>query len=54
MERFYNMVNSDERIGNSHMDVPGHDGKRFWWCMFSKRYSSAIVFQKILIKNFHY
>ena len=27
-ERVVNIISKDKRIGNSHMDVPGHDGKK--------------------------
>ena len=37
-ESVVNIISRDSRVGDSHMDVPGHDGKeRFWWCMFPKR-----------------
>ena len=26
---------SDGRVGDSHLNVPGHDGKLVWWNLFS-------------------
>ena len=39
----------DKRIGDSHMDVPGPDGKIwFWWTMFPKRYERLIEYSREL------
>ena len=37
---------SDGRIGDSHLNVPGHDGKRIWWNLFSKMLMHYYAFQK--------
>ena len=38
-KKFIETVSLDKRIGDSHMNVPGHDGKKgIWWCMFSEGY----------------
>ena len=32
------MISHDSRIGNSHLQVPGLDGKRgFGWCLFFRK-----------------
>ncbi len=50
---FTNMVNSDERIGNSHMDVPGHDGKLgFGGACFPKDTAALLSFSKDINKEF--
>ena len=47
------MVNSDERIGNSHMDVPGHDGKLgFGGACFPKDTAALLSFSKDINKEF--
>ena len=50
---FTNMINSDERIGNSHMDVPGHDGKLgFGGACFPKDTAALLSFSKDINKEF--
>lgn len=48
-ENFIEFVSSDERIGKSHMNVPGHDGKKgFGGACFPKDTAALINFSKNL------
>ena len=50
---FTNMVNSDERIGDSHMDVPGHDGRLgFGGACFPKDTAALLSLSKDIDKEF--
>ena len=46
-DEFITMINSDNRIGESHMDVPGHDGRLgFGGACFPKDINAFIKFAK--------
>ncbi len=46
-ENFLKIISSDNRIGNSHMDVPGHDGRKgFGGACFPKDISALESFSK--------
>ena len=36
----------DGRVGNSHTNVPGPDGKKVWWQLLSKDIQAMITFCK--------
>ena len=46
-ESVVNIISRDKRIGNSHMDVPGHDGRKgFGGACFPKDSVALIKFAK--------
>lgn len=50
---FINILSLDERIGNSHMSVPGHDGKRgFGGACFTKDTAALINYSDSISKKF--
>ncbi len=52
-DEFKNMISSDDRIGPSHMDVPGHDGKLgFGGACFPKDTTALLALSKIIDKEF--
>ena len=52
-DEFITMINSDKRIGESHMDVPGHDGKLgFGGACFPKDTAALLSLSKDIDKEF--
>jgi UDPglucose 6-dehydrogenase len=52
-ENFINLIKLDQRIGNSHMDVPGHDGKKgFGGACFTKDTAALVEYSKNIDKEF--
>ena len=52
-DEFITMINSDDRIGESHMDVPGHDGKLgFGGACFPKDTAALLSLSKDIDKEF--
>ena len=52
-DEFTTMVNSDNRIGKSHMDVPGHDGRLgFGGACFPKDTAALLSLSKDIDKEF--
>tara|TARA_B100001248_G_C27318766_1_gene425698 strand:- start:55 stop:903 length:849 start_codon:yes stop_codon:yes gene_type:complete len=52
-DEFITMINSDKRIGESHMDVPGHDGRLgFGGACFPKDTSALLSLSKDIGKEF--
>ena len=52
-DQFITMINSDNRIGESHMDVPGHDGRLgFGGACFPKDTSALLSLSKDIDKEF--
>ena len=50
---FINILSLDERIGDSHMSVPGHDGKRgFGGACFTKDTAALINYSDSISKKF--
>jgi UDPglucose 6-dehydrogenase len=50
---FINILSLDERIGDSHMSVPGHDGKRgFGGACFTKDTAALISYSDSISKKF--
>lgn len=50
---FINILSLDERIGDSHMSVPGHDGKRgFGGACFTKDTAALINYSNSISKKF--
>lgn len=50
--QFITMINSDKRIGESHMDVPGHDGRLgFGGACFTKDTAALIKYSQSLKKE---
>lgn len=50
---FTNILSIDERIGSSHMMVPGHDGKLgFGGACFTKDTAALINYSQLINKNF--
>ncbi len=50
---FIDIVNFDERIGSSHMMVPGHDGKKgFGGACFTKDTAALLNYSKKISKEF--
>ena len=50
---FTDILAMDERIGNSHMDVPGHDGRLgFGGACFTKDTAALIKYSQTLEKEF--
>lgn len=51
--QFITMINSDKRIGESHMDVPGHDGRLgFGGACFPKDTAALLSLSKDIDKEF--
>ena len=47
MEKFIETVSLDKRIGDSHMNVPGHDGKKgFGGACFPKDISALLKYSE--------
>ena len=52
-DEFITMINSDKRIGESHMDVPGHDGRLgFGGACFPKDTAALLSLSKDIDKEF--
>jgi UDPglucose 6-dehydrogenase len=52
-DEFITMINSDNRIGESHMDVPGHDGRLgFGGACFPKDTAALLSLSKDMDKEF--
>ena len=52
-DEFITMINSDKRIGESHMDVPGHDGRLgFGGACFPKDTTALLSLSKDIDKEF--
>ena len=52
-DEFITMINSDKRIGESHMDVPGHDGRLgFGGACFPKDTAALLSLSKDMDKEF--
>ncbi len=52
-DEFITMINSDKRIGESHMDVPGHDGRLgFGGACFPKDTAALLALSKDIDKEF--
>ena len=52
-ESFINLIKLDQRIGISHMDVPGHDGKKgFGGACFTKDTAALVEYSKSIDKEF--
>jgi len=52
-DEFITMINSDKRIGESHMDVPGHDGRLgFGGACFPKDTTALLSLSKDIGKEF--
>ena len=52
-ENFINLVSKDARIGNSHMQVPGHDGRKgYGGACFPKDSAALLKFSKNLEVEF--
>ena len=52
-DEFITMINSDKRIGGSHMDVPGHDGRLgFGGACFPKDTTALLSLSKDIGKEF--
>lgn len=52
-DEFTTMINSDKRIGESHMDVPGHDGRLgFGGACFPKDTAALLSLSKDIDKEF--
>ena len=48
-----NLIKLDQRIGISHMDVPGHDGKKgFGGACFTKDTAALVEYSKSIDKEF--
>jgi nucleotide sugar dehydrogenase len=52
-ESFINLIRLDQRIGISHMDVPGHDGKKgFGGACFTKDTAALVEYSNSIDKEF--
>ena len=52
-ENFINTLTMDNRIGNSHMDVPGHDGRLgFGGACFTKDTAALIKYSESIEQEF--
>ncbi len=52
-ESFISLIKLDHRIGNSHMDVPGHDGKKgFGGACFTKDTAALLQYSNKISKDF--
>ena len=52
-ESFINIISKDKRIGNSHMEVPGHDGKKgFGGACFPKDSTALLKYSKNINSEF--
>lgn len=52
-ENFIKLIKYDHRIGNSHMDVPGHDGKKgFGGACFTKDTAALLQYSNKISKDF--
>ncbi len=52
-ETFIEIIKNDSRIGNTHMQVPGHDGRRgFGGACFPKDISAFLTYSKKINSNF--
>ena len=52
-KNFINMISKDSRIGSSHMDVPGHDGRQgFGGACLPKDSSALYEYSKLIDKEF--